>query len=172
MNNHTTLEQSQAIDKLAREHEDECDHMDGKVRWHECPVCKGQRIFPYAKTGIAGWLADREYEACGGRISLPDGTFGVAVPTLVWTTDVAGGKGHFLVRYPTETCNPPYIHALDYLTAFAFLAECYEWDTSLTIGYPSSDGDYWAVRYGGEVLGDTPSELLDKMLAAIMGVKK
>mgnify|MGYP001590097190 CR=1 FL=1 len=83
----TTQAQSQALDKLAREHKLKCPCGGHKLHAKDCPAlqawdipgacdcipqpcreCKGSgEVRPYAETGIAGWLAERKCQECDGH---------------------------------------------------------------------------------------------------------
>lgn len=158
----TNPEQSQALNDLAKGVEqicEVCEYTDDSPG-EPCSTCEDTGvIYPYG--GISDWLKKKGQEW----------------PSWVWVWD-KNVSGPFLLGITSAIAFPTfvgpeqsYIHALDYLTAFAFLRQ-FEYIVSINLyGETWRDDDWRAVKDGDEIVATSPSELLDKMVEALKGVK-
>lgn len=208
----TNLQQSQALDRLAKEVEKLCLTCHGAGRniplqidfpseIQSCVPCKGSGTIHLYPHGTGDWLSSRPCVACKGIggfvISRPssrnprgtdsscESCHGTGKqsewPSMVWRYS---NKEHPLIppycrlleapiegyAFDNEHYGIEDVHALDYLTAFAFLAATQEYSFSINLdGERFRDGDCWADKDSVEIVCTSPSELLDKALAEMKG---
>lgn len=202
----TNLPQSKWLHKVAEGIEWGCRSCRGLGIWQgmNCPVCQGtgnadDHYRPYSVTGVGGWLRDRPCPECKGigiygfdpaneghapqEVTTCDSCYGsgkkgIEWPSLVWIIwSPENSQLIYLSGYDPEECSFEYIHALEYLDAFALLEEVgwrFVWESDKRSNYhwsamnkPDSGDDFYrdSVGWSEWIHADSPDELLNQIMA-------